>query len=149
MHVKKYYLMNKYLHRYSDNPMGTVSNLSKKYEHLHDNEITWMQVYDVLKKDGFLRREPELTEALFVHNYFNRSLMNADAAGLRYDPEGIRSLQDKIHRLYPHYAKNPILINMRSFPYMDKLLNVNVDEGSVESFYAALMEWERVVGNEV
>lgn len=149
MHVKKYYLMNKYLHRYSDNPMGTVSNLSQKYEHLHDNEITWMQVYEVLKRDGFLKREPELTEALFVHNYFNRSLMNADAAGLRYDPDGIRSLQDKIHSLYPHYAKNPILINMRSFPYMEKLLEMNVDADNIDVFYTILVEWESIVGNEV
>ena len=149
MHVKKYYLMNKYLHRYSDNPMGTVSNLSQKYEHLHDNEITWRQVYDVLKKEGFLKKEPELTEALFVHNYFNRSLMNADAAGLLYDAEGIRSLQDTIHRLCPKYKDNPILINMRSFPYMEKLLEMNVDEESVDAFYSILRDWESIVGNEV
>ena len=149
MHVKKYYLMNKYLHRYSDNPMGTVSNLSQKYEHLHDNEITWRQVYDVLKKEGFLKKEPELTEALFVHNYFNRSLMNADAAGLLYDAEGIRSLQDTIHRLGPKYKDNPILINMRSFPYMEKLLEMNVDEESVDAFYSILRDWESIVGNEV
>ncbi len=149
MHVKKYYLMNKYLHRYSDNPMGTVSNLSQKYEHLHDNEITWKQVYDVLKKDGFLKREPELTEALFVHNYFNRSLMNADAAGLMYDAAGISSLQDTIHRLYPKYAQNPILINMRSFPYMEKLLEMKTDENNVDAFYSILREWESIVGNEV
>ncbi len=149
MHVKKYYLMNKYLHRYSDNPLGTVSNLSQKYEHLHDNEITWKQVYDVLKRDGFLRREPELTEALFVHNYFNRSLMNADAAGLMYDSEGISSLQQTIHRLYPKYDKNPILINMRSFPYMKKLLEMKVDEEKTKDFYSILREWESVVGNEV
>ena len=149
MHVKKYYLMNKYLHRYSDNPMGTVSNLSQKYGHLHDNEITWRQVYDVLKKEGFLKKEPELTEALFVHNYFNRSLMNADAAGLLYDAEGIRSLQDTIHRLCPKYKDNPILINMRSFPYMEKLLEMNVDEESVDAFYSILRDWESIVGNEV
>ncbi len=149
MHVKKYYLMNKYLHRYSDNPMGTVSNLSQKYEHLHDNEITWKQVYEVLKKEGFLKREPELTEALFVHNYFNRSLMNADAAGLVYDAEGISSLQETIHRLYPRYDKNPILINMRSFPYMRKLLEMKVDGAATDTFYAVLREWESMVGNEV
>jgi hypothetical protein len=38
---------------------------------------------------------------------------------------------------------------MRSFPYMEKLLNMKVDEGSVGRFYAALVEWEKVVGNEV
>ena len=149
MNVRSYYLMNKYLHRYSDNPMGTCSNLSQKQEHIHDNEITWMQLYDIFKKEGSLKNEPELTEAVFIHNYFNRSLINNHVCGLKYDADGIRHLQKTTKRLFPHYRENPILINMRSFPYMDKLLNVNVDEGSVESFYADLMEWERVVGNEV
>ncbi len=149
MHVKKYYLMNKYLHRYSDNPMGTCSSLSQKQEHIHDNEITWMQVYDIFKKEGFIKKEPELSEALFVHNYFNRSLINNHVCGLKYDADGIRHLQKTTLRLFPNYGENPILINMRSFPYMEKLLNAKVDEGSEESFYAALAEWERVVGNEV
>ncbi len=149
MHVKKYYLMNKYLHRYSDNPMGTCSNLSQKQEHIHDNEITWMQVYEIFRKEGFLKKEPELTEALFIHNYFNRSLINNHVAGLIYDADGIRHLQKTVKRLFPRYRENPILINMRSFPYMEKLLNSSVDEGSVERFYAVLAEWESVVGSEV
>ena len=149
MHVKKYYLMNKYLHRYSDNPMGTCSNLSQKQEHIHDNEITWMQLYDIFKKEGFLRKEPELSEAVFVHNYFSRSLIYNHVCGLKYDADGIRHLQKTVKRLFPRYRENPILINMRSFPYMEKLLNISVDEGSVESYYAALVEWEKVVGNEV
>ena len=149
MHVKTYYLMNKYLHRYSDNPMGTCSNLSQKQEHIHDNEITWMQLYDIFKKEGFLKKEPELAEAVFIHNYFNRSLINNHVCGLEYDADGIRHLQKTTKRLFPHYRDNPILINMRSFPYMEKLLNVSVEEGSVGSFYAALSEWESVVGTEV
>ena len=135
MHVKKYCLINKYLHRYSDNPMGTCSNLSQKQEHIHDNEITWMQVYDIFRREGLLKKEPELTEALFVHNYFNRSLMNNDACGLIYDADGIRHLQRNVKRLFPHYMDNPVLINMRSWPYMKKLINAKVDEGTIQDFY--------------
>ena len=149
MHVKKYYLMNKYLHRYSDNPMGTCSNLSQKQEHLHDNEITWMQVYDVLNREGFLKKEPELTEAVFVHNYFNRSLMNSHACGLVYDPEGISALQKTVKKLFPGYRNNPILINMKSYPYMEKLLNMKTDENNLHEFYTILTEWESMVGSEV
>lgn len=149
MHVKDYYLMNSYLHRYSDNPLGTVSNLSQKMEHIHDNEITWMQVYDLFKKENFLKKEPELCEALFVHNYFNRSLIKNHAAGLKYDADGIRHLQKTTKRLFPGYMDNPILRSMRSFPYIGKLLNMKTDESGVESFYATLSEWEKVVGNEV
>ena len=149
MHVKRYYLMNRYLHRYSDNPMGTCSNLSQKQEHIHDNEITWMQVYDVFRREGMLKREPELAEALFVHNYFNRSLMNNDACGLIYDPDGIRHLQRTVKRLFPHYRDNPILINMRSWPYMEELLDMKTDEGNIREFYGKLHEWESMVGNEV
>ncbi|MCR5773496.1 MAG: glycosyltransferase [Lachnospiraceae bacterium] len=149
MHVKKYYLMNKYLHRYSDNPMGTCSNLSQKMEHLHDNELTWMQVYDVFRREGSLKKEPELTEALFVHNYFNRSLIYAHVAGMHYDADGIRHLQKTVKRLFPRYRDNPVLINMRSFPYMERLLNMKIDDGDTESFYKLLSEWEKVVGSEV
>ena len=149
MHVKKYYLMNKYLHRYLDNPMGTCHNLSQKMEHLHDNEITWMQVYDVFRKEGFLKKEPELTEALFVHNYFNRSLFYTHIAGLFYDADGIRHLQRTTKRLFPHYRDNPILTNMRSFPYMEKLLNMKIEDNDVSGYYAILTDWERIVGNEV
>ena len=149
MHVKKYYLMSKYLHRYSDNPMGTCSSLSQKMEHIHDNEITWMQVYDIFRREKLLKKEPELTEALFVHNYFNRSLMNNHACGLIYDADGIRHLQKTVKRLFPHYGENPILTNMRSYPYMEKLLKMNVGADDVEKFYKELTEWEKIVGNEV
>lgn len=149
MHVKRYYLMNKYLHRYSDNPMGTCSSLSQKQEHIHDNEITWMQVYDIFRRDGILKKEPELAEALFVHNYFNRSLMNNDACGLIYDADGIRHLQKTVKRLFPQYRDNPILVNMRSWPYMEELLNMKTDEMNIREFYDRLREWEQIVGNEV
>ncbi len=148
MHVKRYYLMNRYLHRYYDNAGGTTGSFSKKTVHLHDNEITCLRMLDKLKKDGILKKEPEVTEAVFVHNYFNRSLTCTHPRGLLYNAEGITMLQKTVHKCFPDYADNPILMNMRSFPYMRKLLEMKVGENDVAKFYDIVTKWEAIVGNE-
>ncbi len=149
MHVKRYYLMNKYLHRYFDNSKGTCSNLSKKQIHIHDNETTCLRMLEKLKKDGILKKEPEVTEAVFIHNYFNRSLTCTHPRGLKYSPEGIALLQKTVHKCFPRYRDNPILSNMKSFPYMQKLLEMKVTEATISDFYNVLTEWESVIGSEV
>ena len=149
MHVRDYLLINKYLHRYFDNAAGTTGSLLKQKAHLHDNELTCMRVLEKLRKDGILKKEPEVSEAVFVHNYFNRSLTCTHPRGLFYDAAGLRMLQNTVHKCFPSYDTNPILINMRSFPYMKKLLEMKITDDSVDDFYRTLTEWEKIIGSEV
>ncbi len=149
MNADRYVLVNKYLYRYFDNRDGTCSSSLLKREHIHDNEITWLLVYEALAADGSLQREPEVVEALFVLNYFNRSLLYNYARGLRYDSESIGRLQSNLKALFPAFLENPIVRCMRSFGYIEALSRAKVTDGNIGGFYSIVDEWQKTVGNEL
>ncbi len=147
--AKKYYFLCEELHRYYENHSSTVYKLIRDTSHRDDNARTWIQLYGFLRDRGYLKREPEIIEALFIQNYFNRSFLHNIPRGIPYDPETVKAMQDTVRTLFPDYEKNPILIQMRSLKYTKALMEYPVLPDNMQGFYDVLGEFEANVGNEL
>ncbi len=145
----RYYLLNEDLHRYYENLESTVFKLVRDGSHRDDNAKTWFQLYLFLRDRGFLKREPEITEALFVQNYFNRSFLINIPRNLWYDPKTVSEMQNTVKVLFPGYLDNPILKQMRSLKYLKEMLDYPVNSENMQGFYDILGEFEANVGNEL
>ncbi len=147
--AKKYYILYEELHRYFENHESTVFNLAKHMEHRDDNAKTWFELYHVLKEGGYLLREKEVTEALFIQNYFNRSFLINIPRGLKYDVYTVISMQDTVREFFPEYRKNPILMQMRSLKYTERLMAYEVNDANMGGFEDIIREFAQNVGNEL
>ncbi len=147
--AKKYYLLNEDLHRYYENLESTVFKLARDMSHRDDNAKTWFRLIIFLKDKGYLDREPEIIEALFLQNYFNRSFLINIPRGLFYDPDTVKNMQNTVHVFFPNYENNPILRQMRSLKYMKQMLDYPLNSENMQGFYDILGEFEANVGNEL
>jgi len=147
--VRRYYLLNEELHRYYENLGSTVFSLVKKTEHRDDNARTWFELYHFLKDEGYLDRDRIVPEALFIQNYFNRSFLNNIPRGLRYDAPTVKSMQDTVRTFFPDYKKNPVLMQMRSLEYTERLMAFDTDSGDMGKFEEIVKEFAINVGNEL
>ncbi len=147
--ANKYYLLFEELHRYYENHTSTVYNLIRNKEHRDDNIKTWSELYGFLSDGGYLKREPEVIEALFIQNYFNRSFLHNIPRGVEYDAETVSFMQSFIRERFPGYENNPILTQMRSLRYTKALMDYPVNNENLQGFYEILREFEENVGNEL
>jgi glycosyltransferase involved in cell wall biosynthesis len=147
--ARKYYILNEELHRYFENTESTVFNLAHRMEHRDDNAKTWFELYGVLKEKGYLNREPEVTEALFIQNYFNRSFLINIPRGLKYDPRTVKDMQYTVKTFFPDYEDNPILMQMRSLEYTKRLMAFDTEAESMDVFERTVGEFAANVGNEL
>ena len=147
--VNRYYIVYEELHRYFENHESTVFNLAQKMEHRDDNAKTWFMLYGVLKEGGYLSRDKVVCEALFIQNYFNRSFLINIPRGLKYDALTVRSMQDTVRAYFPDYRDNPILQQMRSLSYTERLMDYKVSDDNTDGFNAIVGEFAANVGNEL
>ncbi len=145
----RYYILYEELHRYFENHESTVFNLAQKTEHRDDNAKTWFMLYGVLKEGGYLAREKVVCEALFVQNYFNRSFLINIPRGLKYDASTVESMQETLRAFFPDFRDNPVLQQMRSLKYTERLMEYRVNDSNMGGFEEIVREFAANVGNEL
>ena len=140
--AERIYLLNEYQHRYFQNITGTSHNLSAEKKRRDDNAKVWLATYERLKEDGSLEENYEIVEWFFVINYFIRSIVIATGRLMTFDAERIREMQDTVHRLFPDYRKNKILMSRRLYQEPLILLETPVTDDNIMSYMA---KWKKLV----
>ncbi len=142
MKMKRVYFLNRYLHRYFQNPVSTSYNLAVSLRRRDDNAAVWLATYERLKADGSLEENHELVERFFLINYFIRSFVYAAQRHIPFDAESVRAMQDKVRELFPDYRQNKSLQAGGFYTEALKFMDIPVDESNIDSFNAA---WEQIV----
>ena len=142
MKMKRVYFLNKYLHRYFQNPVSTSYNLAVSLRRRDDNAKVWLATCDRLRADGSLAENPELVERLFVINYFVRSFVYAAQRHIPFDAPTVCAMQDKVRELFPDYKNNRSLRGGGFYTEALKFMDIPVNDANIDSFNAA---WEQIV----
>ena len=142
MHAEKICFINRYLHRYFQNPLGSAHNYVADMKRRDDNAKTWLATYDRLLSDGSLASNHDLCEWFFVINYFIRSFVYAAERHIPYDAETVNAMQTKVKELFPGYKQNKSLLAGGFYTEAMKFIEIPVTEENIGSYNAA---WQQIV----
>ena len=142
MKMKRVFFLNKYLHRYFQNPVSTSYNLAVSLRRRDDNAKVWLATCERLRADGSLAENPELVERFFVINYFVRSFVYAAQRHIPFDAPTVCAMQDKVRELFPDYKNNRSLRGGGFYTEALKFMDIPVNDANIDSFNAA---WEQIV----
>ncbi len=149
MKAERIFLLNEYQHRYYQNITGTSHNLGADKRRRDDNATVWLATYERLKADGSLEENHEIIEWFFVINYFIRSVVIAVGRLMTFDVQRINELQDTVHRLFPRYKNNKILMSQQLYKEPLKLLETKVTDDNIESYMAQWRNLIEIYGEEL
>ena len=142
MHAERICFINRYLHRYFQNPLGSAHNYVADMKRRDDNAKTWLATYDRLLSDGSLASNHELCEWLFVINYFIRSFVYAAERHIPYDAATVNAMQTKVKELFPQYKQNKSLLTGGFYTEAMKFIEIPVTEENIDSYNAT---WQQIV----
>ena len=134
MKAERIFMLNEYQHRYFQNIAGTSHNLGADKRRRDDNATVWLKTYERLKSDGSLDENHDMVEWFFVINYFIRSIVIALGRLMTFDAARISELQDTVHRLFPDYRKNKILMSQMLYKEPLELLETKVTDQNIDSY---------------
>lgn len=130
------YYCGECLHRYFQNPEGTCIKLYSWPDNTHrdDNAITWMNTYMFMNEKGLIEKHHDLFEALFVINYFGRSLGLNAKRGCIFDAKTVNVMQDTVHAFFPDYKENKYEKDFMIYKNISTLIETPVDETNIEDY---------------